>query len=236
MKHIRGLDVTLLECYNIIGDENGTSTDYLMAVCSLIKQWMELRFYLQGVWRQVAYDGLNSAVAATLINVAVAMIKDTQTQIFVDFSEHDSFEAVTKTITCGDVDKTQGMFRVQVHNIHDCGHFELAGNSTVDVREEFMIYCFQDLVDFITDFQKTRSGKPTKSFLKEIRNWNPTFDLQQATKEQRLKWRRAYTINWLYDLVNVNSSIVVQRRTLRGQNISLESIDWSATGPWNAHR
>ncbi|RJE23061.1 hypothetical protein PHISCL_04590 [Aspergillus sclerotialis] len=229
---IRSLDVTPLECYRIIGDETGTVSDYMMAVYSLAKQWIRLRHYLQGVWRQVAYDGLNSAVAAALSNIAIAMIKDTQNQIFVDFPEHDSFDVVTKTITLGDVNNAQGIFRVQVHNISVGGHSELAGKSDVDVKEEFMIHCYQDLVDFITDFQKTRSGKPTKSLLKEIRDWSPTFDLQQATEEQRLKWRRCYTINWLYDLVNVNSSVVTQR----GQDIPLESVDWSVTGPWNAYR
>jgi hypothetical protein len=39
------------------------------------------------------------------------------------------------------------------------------------------------------DFQETRSGKPTKRMLSEIRDWDPNFDLQRATKEQRIKWR-----------------------------------------------
>lgn len=104
------------------------------------------------------------------------------------------------------------------------------------IREEFLINCYQDLVDFVTDFQKTGGGKPTKNMSKGIQNWDPMLNLQRATKEQRLKWRRDYTINWLYDLVNVNSSIVVQRRIFKGQNIPLESVDWSVTGPWNEHR
>ncbi|KAJ5458032.1 hypothetical protein N7475_009420 [Penicillium sp. IBT 31633x] len=72
--------------------------------------------------------------------------------------------------------------------------------------------------------------------LKSIQDWDPHLNLLRASKEQRLKWRRAFTINWLYDLVNVFSSIVVQRRTMRGQNIPLETVDWSKTGPWNKHR
>ncbi|CAG8027180.1 unnamed protein product [Penicillium olsonii] len=42
-----------------------------------------------------------------------------------------------------------------------------------------------------------------------------------------------YTINWLYDLVNVFSSIVVQRRAPKKQNIPLEQVDWSEYGPWS---
>lgn len=55
----------------------------------------------------------------------------------------------------------------------------------------------KDLLDFTNDFQKTRSGKPTKRMQAEIRNWDPEFDVQQASKEERIKWRRSYTINWL---------------------------------------
>lgn len=51
-----------------------------------------------------------------------------------------------------------------------------------------------------------------------------------------MKWRRCYTINWLYDLVNVFSSIVVQRNTLKGEGHLLESVDWSPDGPWDKHR
>ena len=41
---------------------------------------------------------------------------------------------------------------------------------------------------------------------------------------------------YLRDTVNVFSSIVVQRITMKGQKIVLEDVDWSIKGPWNAHR
>lgn len=71
---------------------------------------------------------------------------------------------------------------------------------------------------------------------KQIGNWNPTLDLQRLTNEERLTWRRAYTINWLYDLVNVFSSVVVQRNTVKGEKHVYEDVDWSKTGPWHVHR
>lgn len=231
------LDEVPLESYRIIEDETGLITDYLMAVYSLVKQWVELRYYLQGVWRQVAYEGLNSAVAGAISNIALGMINHTESRIFVDFPGHDSFETVMNIITRGDPDKAQGMFHILLQRIEPgSGVAETVQNVDVDVKEQFLIYTYRDLLDFITDFQKTRSGKPTKPILTEIQNWDPTFDLQRATEEQRIKWRRAYTINWLYDLVNVFSSIVVQRRTLKGQKIDLETVDWSVKGPWNVHR
>jgi hypothetical protein len=231
------LDEVPLESYRIIEDETELVTDYLMAVYSLVTQWVDLRHYLQGVWRQVAYEGLNSAVAGATSNIAVGMIKDAESRIFVDFPGHDSFETVMKTITRGDPDKAQGMFKLSLHLVdHGGGVAETVQDTDVDVKEQFLIHTYRDLLDFITDFQKTRSGKPTKPMLAEIQNWDPTFDLQRATKQRRIKWRRAYTINWLYDLVNVFSSIVVQRITLKGQKIALETVDWSVNGPWNVHR
>ena len=56
---------------------------------------------------------------------------------------------------------------------------------------------------FVNDFRKTRSGKPTKRLLAQVRDWDPNLDLQNATKEQKIRWRRGYTIGFLYDLVNV---------------------------------
>lgn len=72
--------------------------------------------------------------------------------------------------------------------------------------------------------------------LAEIQDWDPNFDLQRATPEQRLKWRRSYTINWLYDLVNIFSAPVIERNTLKGQNLALENVDWSMDGPCGMHR
>ena len=226
-----------LESYRIIEDQDGLVTEYLMAVYALIKEWMQMRFYVQGLWREVAYDGLNSAIAGTLSNMAIAMIKESESAIFVDFPGHEFYETVMNTITRGNPEKAQGMFSVSLHRMRpDSDKIEQLQETHLDVKEHFLIHAYQDLVDFITDFQKTRSGKPTKRMLAEINEWDPDFDLQRASKEQRTKWRRAYTINWLYDLVNVFSSIVVQRNTMRGENHTYEKVDWSTSGPWNEHR
>lgn len=232
------LDEIPLESYRIIEDEDGLVTDYLIAVYSLAQQWIALRRYLQGVWHEVSYDGLNSAVAGALSNAATAMVKQTESAIFVDFpGGHESYETVMRTITRGDPDNAQGRFQMQLFQKEDgTGVFKEVHNSDVDVKEETMLYAYWDLLDFIADFQKTRSGKPTKAMLSEIRNWDPAFNLQRASKEQRIKWRRSYTINWLYDLVNLFSSTVIQRINIKGQKIVLEKVDWSSKGPWREHR
>jgi hypothetical protein len=225
-----------LESYRIIEDEIGTVTDYLMAVYSLVKQWIELRDYVQGIWREVSYDNLNSAVGGAMSNMAIAMVEQTESAIFVDFPGHDSYETVMKTITRGDPEKAQGMFHMNLHRMGPNGNVIGESKQHVDVKEQFLIHAYQDLLDFIKDFQATRSGKPTKPMLAVIRDWEPNFDLQRATKQQRIKWRRAYTINWLYDLVNVFSSIVVQRNTMKEQHWVYDRVDWSVNGPWNQHR
>jgi hypothetical protein len=226
-----------LESYRIIEDESGLVTDYLMAVYSIAGQWIDLRHYLQSIWRQVSHGGLNSAIAGVISNIAIAMIKQSESLIFVNFPGHDSYETVMNTITRGNVDRAQGMFNVALQLVEPDGKPSTnVQQIDLDIKEQFLVHTYQALLDFITDFQATRSGKPTKRLLPEIKNWDPIFDPQRATNEQRIKWRRAYTINWLYDLVNVFSSIVVQRITMKHQKIVLENVDWSTSGPWNEHR
>ncbi|KAI1821615.1 hypothetical protein F4861DRAFT_518110 [Xylaria intraflava] len=232
----QSLDDVPVESYRIIQDEEGILTDYLMAVYALVREWTGLRAYVQGLWQDVAYKGLNSAVAGALSNMAIKMIEGSAAAMFVDFPGHDSYETVMNTITRGDPDRAQGMFHVTLHRIGPDHASTKVQDTAVDVKEQFLIYTYRDLFDFVTDFQKTRSGKPTKRMLDQISNWNPNLDLQRASEAERLKWRRSYTINWLYDLVNIFSSIVVQRNTMRGERHALESVDWSTTGPWDKHR
>lgn len=232
------LDEVPLESYRIIEDEDGVITDYLMAVYAFIKEAMDYRQCVQEFWREVAYADLNSAVAGTLSNMAIAMVKQVELSIFVDFPGHDSYETIMNTITRGDPDKAQGMFHLDLHRANPSLGMrpQKVKSIDVDIKEQFLIHAYRDLLDFVTDFQKNRSGKPTKAMLAEIRDWDPNFNLRTATKEQRIRWRRSYTINWLYDLVNVFSSIVVQRNKLKGQDIALETVDWSISGPWDEHR
>lgn len=233
----QSLDEVPLESYRIIQDEDGIITDYLLVVYAAFQEWMDLRSYVQGLWRDVAYCGLNSAIAGTVSNIAIAMVKRTESAIFVDFPGHDSYETIMNTITRGDPEKAQSNFSIGLHVMGpNSGKYENVQTTNLDVKEQYSIYAYQDLIDFITDFQRTRSGKPTKRLLAELNDWDPNVDLQRLSKEQRIRWRRSYTINWLYDLVNVFSSIVVQRNTLRGEHHAYERVDWSIYGPWNQHR
>lgn len=180
----------------------------------------------------MAYSGLNGAIAASLTNMAVAMVKQTCIAVFADFPGHESYEMIMKTFTRGDLDKAQGMFGVTLYRISGPSRqTEKLVENAIDAKEQFWVHTYNDLVAFITDFQKNRSGKPTKAMQAQIKDWNPKFALQRTTNDERVKWRRSFTINWLYDLVNVFSSVVIQHNTMNGQNHAYENVDWSTTGP-----
>lgn len=70
----------------------------------------------------------------------------------------------------------------------------------------------------------------------KLNKWCPDFDLQHATNEERVAWRRLYTINWLYDLANVFSSYIVQLNAAKGLGLLLEDVEWSIKGKWHHQR
>ncbi|KAI1134875.1 hypothetical protein F5Y05DRAFT_194026 [Hypoxylon sp. FL0543] len=228
------LDEVPLESYGIVEAKNGTTTNYRMAVQALWKEWCEVRAFLQNVWHEVAYDDLNTAVAGQVSNLAIAMIKRSESGIFAEFPDQDSYEAVMLAAIGHNLDKVQRNFTLNLFAIGlDPTKYE---GQDIVVKEQLLVYAYQDFVDFVEDFQKTRSGRPTPSMMAEIRGWDPNLNLQRASKEQRLRWRRSYTINWLYDLVNLFSHVVVQCNTMKGEKHAYEKVDWSVHGEWNGHR
>lgn len=234
--HVPDLEDVPLESYRIIEDESGTVTEYLMAVYALVQEWCDLRQYLAGLWMDVAYAGLNSAIAGVVSNMAVAMLERSEFAIFLDFPGHDSYETVMKTVMRGDPERKDRVFSVAKWKLGPGSNNTKIAEVDVDMKEFLLIHAYQDFMAFIADFHKNSNGKPSKAMAKELGKWDPDFDLRKATKEERLKWRRAYTINWLFDLVDLFSAIVVQRNTLKGQSWDLAKVDWSTTGPWNRHR
>jgi hypothetical protein len=165
------------------------------------------------------------------------MVKQTCIAVFADFPGHESYDTIMRTITRGDPDKAQAQFGLSLYSISACGHQSKKVQETkLDVKEHFWVHTYKDLVTFITDFRMNRTGKPTKAMQAQLNSWSPTLDLQRATNDERISWRRSYTINWLYDLVNLFSAIVVQRNTMKGEQHIYENVDWSPTGPWKEHR
>lgn len=275
----------------IVDDEGNTSYDYLMAAYSLLFQMEEYRHYVQGRWREVAYGGYNSAIAATVSKMAISLVKQSESIIFVDFPGHDAYYSILKTVinsvdrdsldgptanasTSSDSSKAAGDITTaasiadgtaeanedgngmiasytsddtQSNEIDSCTFSDASANGTagrneaerpeiigdaIDLKEHLCLHAYRDLLDFIHDFQKNCNGKPTKRMIKETRDWDPDFDLQKATKEQRLAWRRVYTINWLYDLVNLfSNSCFITSEASGGKTMG--EIDWMADAPSN---
>lgn len=222
-----------LESYRIIHDDEGLITDYFIAINDLMKEAAELRAAVQEMWWEVAYHGFNSAVAGAVSEVAVSMVRKKEVEIFIDFPSpgHDWYDTVVQTVTRGNIDGAEGSFSAMLEGL-DCRSWVIAG---IDVKEQLCWHSYQALVHFAEDYQQNRNGLPTKRMQKELGSWDPHFDLQSASKEERLAWRRVYTINWLYDLVNVFTSIPLQRNK-KDEGHGLENVDWSPSGPWGKHR
>ncbi|KAF5499209.1 FAD-dependent monooxygenase sdnN [Colletotrichum fructicola] len=218
-----GLENVPMESYRLL--EGDDCLLYIMAVFSLRHQWLHLRRQIREAWNEVAYEDLNSAVAVGLSKIAVVLVQKTALEIFVEFPGRDSFKTI---IDCVNRNVIGGRDLNLIY--YDEG--------SVDAQELNMSYAYRDLVYFIEDFRKAgRTGKPTKALQVQL-DWNPDFDILSATDEERICWRRAYTINWLYDLVNVYSAPyfehgIAHRDHKKGK---LENVDWKVKGPWEDHR
>ncbi|KAK3490307.1 uncharacterized protein B0T23DRAFT_359589 [Neurospora hispaniola] len=190
----------LLDSFDVTLDEHGMTTGYIIAAYDLIKDCVEFRAYLQDLWYEVAYEGLHSAVAGALSNTALNMIHGHEDVLSANFPDKQTFHSVISTVS-----SVLGLRDEPGVTGANKGDADL-----MDAKEMLLLHTYHDLLDFITDYQKNDNGKPTKRMMKELNNWNPDFDLRRATMEERLKWRRAYTINWLYDLANVLSNRMAQ--------------------------
>ncbi|KAH7123357.1 hypothetical protein B0J13DRAFT_628499 [Dactylonectria estremocensis] len=147
-----------LGSYNIVDDIVGIVTDYLLATYAIAHECTTLRHFVQDMWRQVAYDCYNSAVAGIVSRLAVAMVQRAELATFMDFPGHDSYETVVNTIARGDIEATRPK-----------------------VRKQFLALT---LLDFVADYQMNRNGVPTRAMKKQIWNWDPALNLQTATESQ----------------------------------------------------
>ncbi|KAK2740018.1 hypothetical protein CKAH01_07187 [Colletotrichum kahawae] len=214
-----------VESYRILEDDQLLS--YTMAILSFRTEWAQIRHYVQDLWRDVIHRGLNTAVAGAVSNVAIAKVKKTELELFVDFPDYCSFGKIIETLTGGDPDRLQRFAEEKATgdpDHHGC---------LIDIKEQLLMHTYQDLMDFCTDFQKSRNGKPTKAMRAKIGNRDPNFSLQSATKEERIQWRRKFTINWLYDLVNEYSS---WEQAQRGERCFSDDVNWSPSGPCGSRR
>lgn len=195
-----------LENFRIIQDFDGdepaqdsTSLDYLLALYDLFATIACLRARVQLEWREVVYEYLNSAIAAAVTSTAIAMVKKAAAEVSTEFSTSNSFGAAIDTVTRGDPDKFQMLSQLALQCLNDDVNHE--AGPEINIKEKLLIHTYNDLCDFVRDFQVHRSGRPTERMIQELGTWDPDLDLQNATAQTRLAWRRTFTINWLYDAV-----------------------------------
>ncbi|KAH7635781.1 hypothetical protein B0T09DRAFT_329655 [Sordaria sp. MPI-SDFR-AT-0083] len=178
-----------LESFGVTLGQDGMKIDYIMAVYELFEKCFELRAYLQEVWYEVAYEGLNIAVAGALSNMAILQVQRSEERLLAGFPE----DKKTYHSVMGIMSSVFGF---------DAEAEGSEANKGEDAKEMFLVHTYHDLLDFLTDYRKSENGRPTKGMMKEVKHWKHDFDLRHAATEERLKWRRLYTIRWLYHLVD----------------------------------
>lgn len=141
-------------------------------------------------------------------------------EVFGEVPELQSYETFLAAIIRGNLEAAQGSFIKALAKLSPVSQHEGTKTTSIDLKEYIQLGTYRDLVDFIEDYQQSEDGKPTTKMLVKIKDWDPTLDLQHTTKRERLKWRRSYTINWLYDLVN--SYTAPKRRD--GEWVRLENL------------
>ena len=182
----------------------GKLNDFGMASYDLSKEFVRLRMYLQDIWREVAYGGLNSTVGAIIGTAALDLIEKYYSDI-VPGHRCLTYMAFIQCLTgylYYDSESYVPSFSTSAYRFRktDGSCFKLFDAQSVDLKETFMIYTFESLVEFLSDFRATQDGKPTKAMAKRLQNWDHTIDLMSLTREEYIQWRHLYTIKLLYTL------------------------------------
>ncbi|OBS27905.1 hypothetical protein FPOA_01846 [Fusarium poae] len=213
-----------MESLRNIDGQDAMTINYVIAVHSAAQQWIELRHCVQSLWHQVAYQNLNTAVAAASSKVAVSMVQRTNAAIFADFTGNDSYLTIVNALARGDIDNAQGTFQVE---ISDAVGGVVRTRTISDVKEQFLYNTYLALKGFLDDFRINRTGKPTTKLKRTLATWDPTVILANLSHDDRMTWRRIYIIKWLYDLVNVSSAIQLKKNRDSADPKSLQYVDWT---------
>jgi hypothetical protein len=88
-----------------------------------------------------------------------------------------------QTITRGDSGKARsGNFGLHLYRVLACGHqTEKVQERYPDVKEQFGIHAYNDLMAFVTDSQQNPTDKPTKIVQKQLNDWTTTYGFQRGT-------------------------------------------------------
>ena len=195
--------------------------------------WTKQLRYTSNLWRQVGLGQLHCAVAGALSNVAVGMMKSIQYELAMDYHGCTYYRAIIDHLV------RNGDYRIIGDDKQSNGSAGNAGKDTNQVaviagwdaaaiEENLLLATHNDLVTFIIDYRKNRTGKP--SSILENMSWNPNFRDTKFTPRQDLtpqslrKWKAEYTISWLYDLVNTHAG--ERLRSDKPKLKDLEKLSW----------
>ena len=173
---------------------------------------------------------LHCAAAGALSNVATAMVVGLQYDLAMDFPECTYYGGIVRHLIRKGYSSIieNGVPSSTAFNSRELAMRERDG---IDLAEEQLLVCTeQDLVKFIEDYRKSRTGKPSSTHTNT--HWNPNFsDRKMARSEvapQKIrKWKSDFTISWLYDLVNTYAASRLQSDKPREKK--LETFEWKFT-------
>ncbi|KAL8685341.1 MAG: hypothetical protein Q9224_005856, partial [Gallowayella concinna] len=210
-----------------------SETEAYFVICFFVKDVINLRRYMRNIWRQVGLGQIHCAVAGALSNMAVGMMKELQYELAMDYPGCTYYRAIiSQLVRHGDytiIGATAPANGTPCKGKTNARQLALTTNGdTAAIEENLLLTTHNDLVSFITDYRKNRTGKPTSTYAKT--SWSPNFRDTKFTLDTELtpqnirKWRADYTISWLYDLVN--SYAAERLRSDAPKMVNPEKLDW----------
>ncbi|THC95676.1 hypothetical protein EYZ11_004843 [Aspergillus tanneri] len=87
------------------------------------------------------------------------MIQTVESKGFVNFPDHDSFEEVVRIFKVGDMNEAQDKLRLFQGDSVPGQEAEETQSTDMDMKEQLLINAYNELLDFFTDYQVSRTGK-----------------------------------------------------------------------------
>ncbi|POS75259.1 hypothetical protein DHEL01_v206347 [Diaporthe helianthi] len=220
------------ESYYIVEEKGKIDLEFQMAAIALALEWHDLRCFLVYTWSTVADHGFNIAIAGAMSNIAIAIAKRSEMAFSRDYPDCLSYEDFLRLVAPGTDprhSKDPKFYKQHLHKLDTPLENGGTGRTQVeaDSNEQLYIYAYQDFMDFVEDFHLRNNGECSKKMARELKEWDPKFKLEDATRDKRRRWRRAYTIKWLYDLVNVFSSLCEEEHLRNGREWDPRKTEWS---------
>jgi hypothetical protein len=232
---IRPRDEDLLKNYCFLDDDDDRlmSVNYIIASFFIANEWIDARADVQARWKETMYRGANTIIPAAVSHTAVAMVKQAESEIFVDHPGGDSFVSLMTSFIQTEMSNRHPAVPTE-HKENTMNEQERTAATTLaTLKEPLMIPTYEDLRDFVIDYHKNFNGKPSKKMLAQIKDWEPDVDPRKLTTLARFRWRRSYVINWLYDLVNVYKDITDKVSEVLGPDLSLNQAKIrTEDSPW----